>query len=1001
MKPKDKNIVVILLPAHNETRTIASVIKGAKKFGKVIVVDDGSTDQTYTAAKEAGAFVLAFSHNSGKGAAIKKGLQYVLRDLEFEVLIVMDADGQHEPEDIKKFLTLFESQKPDLLLGARDLNSKAMSFPRRFWNKSISFLISLATGRRISDSQCGFRLLSRKAVKKIDMHESGYSIETEMIYEAVKNNLNIAEVPIQTVYGDNKNSNVWNDIQRAIRIFLYSIVSYYKIFVKRVYIPLKGLQKNWSLVSAAIVLSLLVAIFYQSLDDINVARVISEDSFGLEMKTALEWLKEHSEPNAVVMTHWFRGHQVVAFADRRVVSTTKVYPSEFLDVARRYKDIGAFFLSENEEAALNIAKKYNVSYIFLTKNFNMWVCKANNQCEFAPDKKRLAPWAKQKVIVGLMTQGVGFEYFKKIWDSSRFVIYKVTNEEQGLSNEIAIAATDVVRKTLEALLFENKKLTQNDFTSYLLAKNMSTAFSQQFDVDVTLWNNQQLRASQFGFGGSFLENLITGALNAASEPRFYPLQKEELKTTRIEVVVFKGDFSPIGNFLIHTGDIDPSKGYAVEYKNHKTYYLPEIFNVIHLKNFTDLFDRLCNKAGMEKECYTQPDVETFAFTVEDFIESKEKNKVFFFSGPLLVENSTFSKDHLISRLRLAADWVLRNQNLDGSYVFKINAQTGRRSKNLDWVRNVLAQQSLVEVYELTGDSRYFISALQNRKYLENTLTYLETHFPDRTVPTAFLAFKIFTDVEFFKRTGKDTYFKSAQSTAMLLRSLMDENGDFKKRFNFTHSINEENTGPSKILNYQAFTALSLFAQISQDKSTVSELESLANTYRNQFRSMRILDRTLLSLAINAWLVDGFTELYELTDKEEYADFALEVADWLLFYQALGDSYKEGAFFNKPNDPYFYTRGTGKVAEALVDAYSLAKETDSLYRMEKYQNALELSFNWLMRMQLTEENSFWVSAFIKESTIGGLRHDVLNPELWSDSVSHFLLAGTQYVQHVKQ
>lgn len=994
-----KNKTVVLLPAYNESKTIGHILKNLESFKDVLVVNDGSQDDTAVIAQKHDVRVLTISCNSGKGTAIKKGIQYALKNFEFEALIIIDADGQNDTEDIKNFLAVWESQKPDLLLGVRDLNSKNMPSSRRFWNKLVSFFISFLSGKQFSDSQSGFRMLSRKAVEVINLHESGYSVETEMLYEAVKNNLNIDEVRVQTIYDDNKNSNVLDNVYRAVKIFSYSIISSHKVFTKRVRAIFVALQERWSLASIAVAFLLLVAIFYQSLNDTNIARVISNNSFGLEMKTALEWLKENSEPEAIVMTHWFRGHQVVAFADRRVVSTTKVYPSEFLDVAHRYKDIGAFFLSESEETALDIAKKYDVSYVFLPKDLRAYLCKANNQCELAPGKRKLAPWAKQ-TIAGLMAQGVDLEHFKKVWESSRFVIYKITDEEQGLSNEAAIAATSIVRRTLEALLFENKKLTQDDFTLFLDIRNLSTVFTQSLDVDVTLWNDQQLRASQFGFGSSFVENLINGAISAANDPRFYPLQKEELRTTRIEVIIFKNDFSPIDNYLINASRIDPSKGYAVDHENRKTYFLPEIFNIAQLTDLSNLFGRLCNKGDMEEKCYTQSDVETLTFTVEDFIESKDKNEVFFFSGPLLIEDSTFSKGRVITRLRLAADWILESQNIDGSYVFKINTQTGSRSKNLSWVRNMLAQQSLIKAYELTGDSRYFISALKNREYLEDTLIRLEDNFPERTVPTASLIFKIFSDVELFKLTGRDMYFESAQSAATLLLSLVDEDGNFKQGFNFVDPNNEDATEPLDILNYQALTALSLFMQISQDTDTIIELESLANKYKNQFRGKRMRNLTSLSLAINAWLVNGFAELYRLTDKDEYVDFSLEVADWLLLYQTLGSPYKEGAFFNKPEDPYFYTRGTGKVAEALVDAYWLAKETGSLYRMEKYQNALELSFNWLMRMQLTEENSFWVNASIKESAIGGLRHDVLNPEIWSDSVSHFLLAGTQYVQHVK-
>jgi len=222
--PKEKT--VILIAAYNEEKDIAGVVSGSKKYaGHILVVDDGSEDGTLKEAAEAGATVIRHQRRQGKGAAIKSGLQYIIKNFgDFEVVITLDGDGQHCPADIKKILSARASNKSGLLIGAR--NYGRMPFGRRFWNGFISFLISRIIGQKIGDSQSGFRLLGRR-LALILAESSGrddYCIESEIIFLAIKNKIKMAETGVGTVYKKKFSlKTLRKDLIRSGQIFIFVI----------------------------------------------------------------------------------------------------------------------------------------------------------------------------------------------------------------------------------------------------------------------------------------------------------------------------------------------------------------------------------------------------------------------------------------------------------------------------------------------------------------------------------------------------------------------------------------------------------------------------------------------------------------------------------------------------------------------------------------------------------------------------------------------------------
>ena len=190
----------VIIPAYNVEKTLPRVIKGAQKYvEKVIVVDDGSTDATFTKAKEAGAEVLRHSKNEGKGRALRTGLERAL-EKGFEQIILMDGDGQHDSNEIPRFLKAAQDSQVDIIVGSRMESVRDMPRDRLAVNRIGSFLTSLLARQRIPDSQSGYRLVKSRVLKKITLTSRRYDVESEMLIKAGKRGFGIKSIPIKTIY---------------------------------------------------------------------------------------------------------------------------------------------------------------------------------------------------------------------------------------------------------------------------------------------------------------------------------------------------------------------------------------------------------------------------------------------------------------------------------------------------------------------------------------------------------------------------------------------------------------------------------------------------------------------------------------------------------------------------------------------------------------------------------------------------------------------------------
>jgi len=192
-----------VIPAYREEKHISDIVRRTRQeLDHVLVVDDGSEDKTATRAREAGAEVIVHSQNRGKGEAIKTGLRYWL-DRQFVHVIILDADGQHLPEEIDRFIAAAGSAtERSFFLGNRMNNLTGMPFIRRVVNRYMSNRISRVCGQKIPDTQCGFRMLDRQLIPELLGGGDRFDYETEMLIIASRKGYPIQSVPITTVYSD-------------------------------------------------------------------------------------------------------------------------------------------------------------------------------------------------------------------------------------------------------------------------------------------------------------------------------------------------------------------------------------------------------------------------------------------------------------------------------------------------------------------------------------------------------------------------------------------------------------------------------------------------------------------------------------------------------------------------------------------------------------------------------------------------------------------------------
>ena len=216
--------VCAVIPAHNEAKTIGRIVEMlAFKHIESLVIDDGSTDKSGEIAKSRGAIVITNNPKGGKGNALKQGFQYAIQN-KFDAVITVDGDGQHDIGDIETFIAQAKKDPVSVITGNRMQNSQGMPLIRYWTNCFMSWMISCACGRKIPDTQCGYRYIHCSILKSLELVSKDFEIETEILMKASKKNFPIYAVPVKTIYNDEESKiSPFRDSVRFINYFIKEI----------------------------------------------------------------------------------------------------------------------------------------------------------------------------------------------------------------------------------------------------------------------------------------------------------------------------------------------------------------------------------------------------------------------------------------------------------------------------------------------------------------------------------------------------------------------------------------------------------------------------------------------------------------------------------------------------------------------------------------------------------------------------------------------------------
>lgn len=225
----DKSRVVIVIPSFNEGGRIVQVIRSVKSKGysTIVVVDDGSTDDSMALIQDFNVTILQHLVNRGAGAATETGLKYCREVLNAETVVMIDADTQHDVDDISRLIESHLKQNADITIGNRFLNDNTdIPSKNRFYNNVANIVTSIFAGQKVTDSQSGFKVFNKKALHQIILEQDKYEHCSEIFIKGHKQNLKIIDVPIKVYYPaeiKDKGQHLFSGIRTLINL-LYSVL---------------------------------------------------------------------------------------------------------------------------------------------------------------------------------------------------------------------------------------------------------------------------------------------------------------------------------------------------------------------------------------------------------------------------------------------------------------------------------------------------------------------------------------------------------------------------------------------------------------------------------------------------------------------------------------------------------------------------------------------------------------------------------------------------------
>ncbi|OGZ01715.1 MAG: hypothetical protein A3G64_02200 [Candidatus Liptonbacteria bacterium RIFCSPLOWO2_12_FULL_60_15] len=565
----------------------------------------------------------------------------------------------------------------------------------------------------------------------------------------------------------------------------------------------------------------------------------------------------------------------------------------------------------------------------------------------APRKIAVRPEESTFIVrEGTARQAPSSQEWARIFSSPELAVFEQKDRMSGraqplrwgLSEEEKSISLKIARDSLARFLRDDEKLDRPYFAV------LPPLFFLNTDLDVALWVDGRLRGSCVLENRNLGEGIAEAAVMASRDARFKPLVNDELLHTRIEITVMHNLRIPLFSREWGPNVIYPEKGYLLEKDGRKGWFLPEVHNVrrFHdLENF--LSDLTQEKAGLDYAAVQNASV--VIFEVEDFVESEDHNKPLALWGPImpLPENGTRSYQFIVGRLKMAAGWLCRAQEPDGNIPPILDPLTGRVAKQIDWPRLAFTVWALAEFGKAVNEDIYINAAKKSFEYLK---TYL------------------------LKNSGLK--IQSYELTLAYFGRLSLALGNLSEAKDVAERIFRR----LSMLPLETITLLQIVGFFDvlpqgQNKFSGAAQEIMKVLKDHLHRSLK--NREDINLSTWSEGVNTFGE----ADPE----FAEQISDLLKSRQL-----PSGAFPESTMNEFVYARGTGKIFEVLA------------LEPQKNKEAIDKALAWLLSMQYSEENTFFVPEGIRPGTLGAFRHDYFNHEAWIDSAGHFLLGGARLLAY---
>ena len=518
----------------------------------------------------------------------------------------------------------------------------------------------------------------------------------------------------------------------------------------------------------------------------------------------------------------------------------------------------------------------------------------------------------------------------------------------GLSAEEKKLALALVRRNMRSFLEAGKHTA-----SFGVEKSMPDIFHEPATVDVVLWVRGELRGSIIFSAPTLTEAILEGSTRSARDGRFRPLHRDELNETYFEINILSDLHIPLPDVdLFHT--VMTEKGYSARWRNKMGWYLPSVFNVTRFSGIADFLSRLATeKARIQADCLKF--VSFNFFEVETFIDTARETRMQEMKGPLMRHSPAIQNaENMKGVASDMADWICRVQDPDGFLPQHIDPVLPAVSRRADWPRMAFTSFALGVYGQELNASKYLEAGDKTARFIGGILDDLLLLPPhDLALVHAYLGRLALV-------RGRK---KEAEAHAQTIQKFLPE-----------ISFN-----PIVFLQ-----VASLLCELLDEKHTLARKEEAG----------RIADRVLgewgCLLASNQEIsFAGFAELMPLLfalvhtghqRAQEFNEHYKKIREWYL-----SEQYRSGAFPNTTHSAFTYTRGTGKIFEALaIDKENLGPCIKSL--------------QWVSQFRYTEDSLFCVTPLFRDKVRGSLMHDSLDHRAWIDAVGHILIGASRLLRH---